>query len=420
MTDLPASLPRREMLLAAAGLGLSFALPAMELRAAQRRGAERPKSLLIVWLDGGPSQLETWDPHPGGRSGGPTRSIETTVRGLKIAEYFPRMAGQMHRLSLVRSLVSKEGDHGRAAYYVRTGYRPEPTLAYPSLGSIVARERPGRGLEIPQFISLGYSENASRGGYLGGQYDAFVVRDPGDAEALKSRAGDDRQQRRLNDLAVVTRAFARRREDAVRRTLFRETLESAVKMMTSEQLGAFDASGEPQAVRAAYGETQVGRACLVARRLIETGVRVVEVAHGNYDSHENNFQTHRTLAGELDPALSALIGDLHDRDLLNSTAVLCLGEFGRTPRVNAKEGRDHWPGGFSCLLGGGGLAGGAVIGETDPDGERHEPADAVSVPDLVATVLKALQIDPQRSVISPIGRPVKFSAGQPVGRVLAS
>jgi uncharacterized protein (DUF1501 family) len=412
-----ATIDRRDFLGLAAGLGLSLALPGMGPRAASRRGPERPKSLVIVWLEGGPSQLETWDPHPAGSIGGPTRAIATSVPGLQVAEHFPRLAGEMHHLSLVRSLVSKEGDHARASHYVRTGYRPDATLAHPSLGSIVASELPGQALEIPPFISMGYSERRSRGGYLGGRYDAFYLSDP-EANRATARSRDEREERRLKSLDVVGEAFSKGREPAIARTLYRESLDAAVRMMTSEQIRAFDASAEPRAVRAAYGDSPVGRACLIARRLLEQGVRVVEVTQLNYDAHEDNFNRHRSLAADLDPALSALIRDLGDRHLLESTVLLCLGEFGRTPRINPKEGRDHWPTGFSCLVGGAGLARGTVIGATDPTGHRKAPDDPIQLPDLYATVLHALGIDFSHTVMTPIGRPIRFSDGKPIARLL--
>lgn len=415
---MPTPIDRRDFLKLAAGLGLSCALPAMDVRAASRRGPERRKSLVIVWLEGGPSQLETWDPHPAGPVGGPTRALATSVPGLKIAEHFPRMAGEMHRLSLVRSLVSKEGDHDRASHYVRTGYRPDPTVTHPSLGSIVSSELPDQALEIPPFIAMGYSERRSRGGYIGGRHDAFYVPDP-DANRAIARSRDERERRRLRSLDVVAGAFAKGREAALDRTLYRESLDAAVRMMSSEQLRAFDSSIEPMAVRASYGHSQVGRACLVARRLIEQGVRVVEVTQLNYDSHEDNFTKHRSLAADLDPALSSLVRDLAERHLLESTVVLCLGEFGRTPRINPKEGRDHWPSGFSCLLGGAGLARGVVLGATDPTGSRKEPDDPIHLPDLYATVLQTLGIDFAHPVITPIGRPIRYTEGSPIARLLA-
>lgn len=373
--------------------------------------------MLTIWLDGGPSQLETWDPHPDSPIGGPTRAIDTTLPGVRIAADFPRMAEQLHHLSLVRSLVSKEGDHARALHFVRTGYRPDGTLAHPSLGSIVTRELPAEGLDLPPFVSLGHTELASRGGYLGGRFDAFLIRDPGRVPDAADRGQQDRMQQRLKDLDVVSRTFAQAREPALARTLHRESLDAALRMMTSAQVAAFDVSTEPQPVRDAYGNSQVGRACLIARRLIELGVRAVDVTHLNYDTHEDNFTTTKRLAGELDGALAALVRDLVERDLLESTVVLCLGEFGRTPQINPKEGRDHWPSGFSCLIGGGGLASGVVVGATDPTGARKEPESPVGIPDLGATVLGALGIDPLKSVVTPIGRPMKLSEGTSIERL---
>lgn len=414
---MPDTTDRRAVLKIAAGLGLSFAVPGMDLRAANRRGLERQKSLLVVWLEGGPSQLETWDPHPNGTVGGPTRAITTSVEGLRITEHFPLMANEMHHLSLVRSLVSKEGDHERAAHYVRTGYRPDATVAHPSLGSIVTRELPNETIEIPSFISMGYSERRSRGGYLGGQFDAFYIPDAhGNRGVARSR--DERAQRRVKHLEVVRDAFSQGRDAAFDRTLYRASVDAAVRMMSSEQLKAFDSVDEPLAVRARYGNSHVGQACLIARRLIEQGVRVVEVTHLNYDAHEDNFNKHRSLAGELDPALSSLVRDLVERQLFESTVILCLGEFGRTPRINPKEGRDHWPTGFSCLVGGGGLARGVVLGATDPTGLRKDPDDPIQIPDLYASVLQALGIDFTHQVITPIGRPIRFSDGKPIARLM--
>lgn len=412
-----ATTDRRDFLTVAAGLGLSFAVPGMDAPAANRRGPARPKSLIILWLEGGPSQLETWDPHPNGPVGGPTRAITTSVPGLKIAEHFPRLSNVMHHLSLVRSLVSKEGDHERASHFVRTGYRPDVAVTHPSIGSIVTRELPSAVLEIPQFISMGYSERRSRGGYLGGRYDAFYVPEP-DGKRVASSSRDERDARRLKNLDVVSNAFSKGRGAAFQRTLYRESLDAAVRMMSSEQRQAFDFAAEPQAVRESYGNSKVGHACLIARRLIEQGVRVVEVTHLNYDTHEDNFNKHRLLAADLDPALSALVRDLADRRLLESTVLLCIGEFGRTPRINSKDGRDHWPGGFSCLVGGGGLARGVVLGATDPAGLRKDPDFPIRIPDLYATVLKTLDIDFARQVTTPIGRPMRFSDGKPIGQLL--
>ncbi|MDA1050635.1 MAG: DUF1501 domain-containing protein [Planctomycetota bacterium] len=413
-------LDRRDLLKWATGLGMSFALPALDVRAASRRGDERPRSLITLRLSGGPSQLETWDPHPGTKIGGPTKAIPTSIPGVEIASSFPLLADQMHHLSVIRSLVSKEGDHDRATYLVKTGFRIDPTLRHPSVGAIVAHALPNDHLDIPPVISLGYDNRLSRGGFLGGRFDALRVREPGSSDGdLKSWIAEPRQQRRLSNLDVVAQAFTRGRKVVVDRTMHAHNLDAALTMMTSDQLKAFRLDDELESTRLAYGDSNFSRGCLVARRLIEQGVRAVEVTLQNFDTHDQNFTRTAELAGTLDGAFAALLKDLHDRDLLASTVVLCLGEFGRTPKINGADGRDHWPHGFSCLLGGGNLRGGVLLGATDPSGKEENPADPIPVPDLYATVLRALGIDPTHQINTSIGRPIRYSDGTSIDRLLS-
>lgn len=410
---------RRELLRTAAALGMSFSLPGLESRAAERRGVERPRSLLVIWLAGGPSQLETWDPHPGSLIGGPTRAIKTAIPGVEIAEHFPLLADQMHHLSVIRSLVSREGDHDRATYTLKTGYRPSATVSHPGLGSIVAHAHPATGLDLPPAVSLGQENRPWKGGFLGGSLDALQVQEPGQkGQNMQEWFRDQRTQQRLTGLDIVGKNFAQGRQVVVDRTLHDHSVQAALRMMSSEQLRAFDLEDEPQPLREAYGDNNFGRGLLVARRLIEQGVRSVEVTLQNFDTHNDNFGRHRGHAAVLDPAFAALLKDLAARDLLASTAVLCLGEFGRTPRINGADGRDHWPHGFSCLVGGAGIHAGQLIGATDPTGKREEPTDPVKVEDLYATVLTALAIDPAHSVQTAIGRPIKYSSGVPLARLL--
>jgi hypothetical protein len=422
------NLARRDLLKSAIASGVSFALPGLELRAAEKRGNERQKSLIVLWLAGGASQLETWDPHPGTLIGGETKSIKTKTPGLEIADMYPRVAEQIHELNVIRSLVSKEGDHERGTYMLKTGYRPDPTLIHPSLGAIACHELPDEKLEIPAHISLLGSQWPARGGFLGEIFDAFKIYDPSHGiRNLKPRVGDFRQEQRLKGLDAVSKAFQAGRRIQVENTLHQLTVERALRMMTSEQLKAFEIDQEPQAVRDAYGDTQFGHGCLAARRLIETGVRAVEVTLQGWDTHANNFEGHKTQAKELDPALAALIHDLQQRDLLASTVVLCIGEFGRTPKINPLGGRDHWPKGFSCLVGGGGLRSGVVIGETNTEPQSQQdaekstkgPHDPIEVPDLFATVLRQLGVEFDKEVLTPIGRPMKFCSGKPIERLMA-
>lgn len=414
---------RREALRVAAAFGVSFLVPGLESRAADSRGPERPKSLITLWMQGGPSQLETWDPHPGTAIGGPTQAIRTRIPGLEIGSLFPRTAEQIHHLSVVRSLVSKEGDHERGTYHGLTGYRPDPTVIHPSIGAIVTHELPNPAIEIPMHVSLagGAGFTLPRGGYLGDEFDAFRIYDPGrNLKNMQSRVADDRTQQRREGLAIVGKTFRAGREARAAQTLHEQTIEKALTMMSSKQLAAFDLEQEPAAVAEKYGDSNFGRGCLVARRLVQNGVRSVQVVLDGFDTHAENFSGHETQAKILDPAFSALIAELVEHDLLSSTVVLCMGEFGRTPRINPLDGRDHWPTGFSCVVGGGGLASGLVVGATDPVGEKTDPTDPFKVADLYATVLKTLGVDYAREVITPIGRPLALCEGKPIERLLMS
>jgi hypothetical protein len=340
---------------------------------------------------------------------------------IEIAEHYPLLAGQLEHLSVIRSLVSKEGDHDRACYLLKTGYRPDPTVQHPSLGSIVAHERPNQRLEIPQFITLGYDPHPSRGGYLGSQFDSFQLSNPGEGlQNLDPRVDEARQRRRLENLRVVGGTFREGRRSELDATLYEHSLAASLKMMTTEQLKALRIDDEPESVRAAYGDNSFGRGCLIARRLVEQGVRAINVVLQNFDTHEDNFSRHQVNAAMLDPAFARLLVELRERDLWQSTLVLCIGEFGRTPRINERDGRDHWPQGFSCLLGGAGLSAGVAIGATDPEGKQKTPADPIQVADLNATLLAALGIDYSAEMQTPIGRPMKLSAGVPISRLIST
>jgi len=417
---------RRDALRLAAGLGISFTLPALSARGAQQRGSERPKSLITLWMAGGPSQLETWDPHPGTKNGGPTRAIDTRLPGLQIAHSFPDMAEQIQHLNVIRSLVSKEGDHERGTYFVQTGYRPETTVVHPAVGAMLAHCLPDESVQIPLHISLASGDGfvVPRGGYLGDQYDAFRIFEPGrNIQNLRGLKDEQRTARRLQGLDVLDRAFRRERSLSVDNTLHQQVVRKALTMMDTDQLKAFEFEDEPAETVARYGDSRFGRGCLVARRLVETGVRAVQVVLPGFDTHAENFTGHETQAQQLDPAFAALIADLVKRDLLASTIVLCIGEFGRTPQINPLDGRDHWPSGFSCVIGGGGLATGQIIGATSSpdetgDAKTIKPSNPVTVPDLYATILQAMGVDYRFEELTPIGRPLKRTDGTPLARLL--
>jgi hypothetical protein len=412
---------RRTFLRGTSLAGLAWLTPVGQLLNGLAQDAphrEAARSIILLWLAGGPSQLETFDPHPDSAIAGGTGAIDTPVRGVQLAADYPRLAEQMESLALIRSVASREGDHERGTYNLMTGYRPDPTVVHPSIGAICAHELPLGQTEIPRYVSILPGQWPGRGGYLGNQYDPFRTGDPlSPVPDVRSHVAAERDSQRLRDLDVVERAFRERRTNRSAATLHRETVASARTMMSSEQLRAFEVNREPAALRSAYGDTPFGRGCLAARRLIEVGVRCVDVTLSGWDSHADNHRIHSNNAAILDPAFSTLIRDLKDRNLFDRTVVVCAGEFGRTPVVNRLGGRDHWPNGFSVVLAGGGLRGGVVIGATDPAG-RADPTDPVRVADIHATVLTAVGIEPGKVMTSPIGRTVLLSDGQPLERLL--
>ena len=328
----------------------------------------------------------------------------------------------MSDVSLVRSVTSKEGDHERATYNVKTGYRINPTIVHASVGSIIMHELPNPDITIPTHISIIPNQWPNRGGYLGAEYDAFRVGDPiKPVPDVTLNVSEARDNQRMASLDVVERAFARGRIKDLEtgRTLHRSTIDRARTMMTSEQLKAFDVSNVPATEKEPYGDTRFGRGCLAARRLIEQGVRCVEVTLKGWDTHVNNKEGQVTQNNILDPAFSALIKDLKQRGLLESTLVVCGGEFGRTPKQNPLEGRDHWPHGFSVAMAGGGIKGGRIIGATDPEGESKEPEDKKLVEDIHATILHSVGIDHEKEMMTDVGRPMTFSEGSVIEELLA-
>lgn len=416
------SRPDRRDFLRAAGLAtLSWLTPLGQILEARAVEAKRPaQSVILIWLAGGPSQLETFDPKPNARISGGTKSIKTSVKGIELAAGFERLAQEMSDVSLIRSLVSKEGDHERGTYQLKTGYRPDPTVEHASLGAVVCHEFPVGDTSVPRHVSILPGQWPARGGFLGGQLNAFQTGDPNDPlPDVTAFVSNERDRKRVSDLDVLERTFRKGRARRVDATLHRETLASARTMMTSEQLKAFDVRDEPKAIRDEYGDTPFGRACLAARRLTEVGVRCIEVTLDGWDSHVNNHEIHKGKVKILDPAFSALIRDLRRRNRLKDTVVICGGEFGRTPKINLAGGRDHWPTGFSMAVAGGGLAGGRVIGETDPDGAK-DPSRPVEVADVHASVLTALGLNPRKElIVGATGRPIKLSEGQVIRDLLS-
>lgn len=422
----------RRAALKMAGLsGLSWLTPiASQLAFADenKKGSQPGKALILLWLEGAPSQLETFDPHPNTDIAAGSTARKTSVPGVLLDSKFEQLSELMNDVSIVRSVTSKEGDHERALYNVKTGYRPDPTLTHPSIGSVIChqmKDKNGVAVDIPRHISILSSQLPARGGYLGNEFDAFKIGDPVNPVPDVQRGVDKgRFNRRIKDLQHLNDRFnnGATRGEQVNKT---NTLDAALKMMSSDQLKAFDVNEAPQSTRAQFGDTPFGRGCLTAIRLIEAGVRCVEVTLSGWDSHANNHEIQGNLASIVDPAYASLIRELKKRDLFDQTIVVCGGEFGRTPQMNAVGGRDHWPHGFSIALSGGGIAGGRIIGETSSNPEPGNLAleknvkDPQPIENIHATVLNQLGVDYHHEFNTPIQRPIKISEGTVIKKLLA-
>jgi uncharacterized protein (DUF1501 family) len=407
MTDV--RLGRRRLLRVGAS-AMFGALVARYLSPGEALAGPPPKAgaCILLWLNGGPSHVDTFDPKPGRPTGGPFKAVKTRAPGMKLSEHLPRLAERANEIALVRSMSSKEGNHGRAQYYVHTGYAPNATVVHPSLGSWASARLGDAQAALPSFVSIaGPSFGA---GFLGVQNGPFVLQKAGAPPAdVTLPPGVDRPRfdRRLAALGAMDDAFGEATGDA-KVDGRRQVYAKAVRLMETPTLAAFDVSTETDATRRAYGDTDFGRGCLVARRLVESGVKFVEVVLDGWDTHQNNFDRTRSQMAVLDPAFAALLGDLAARGRLGSTLVACMGEFGRTPSINANDGRDHWPQAWSAALAGGGIRGGVVRGATDDDGARVATAPT-TVPDLLATMATLLGLDPAYTTTAPSGRPISVT-----------
>lgn len=396
---------RRFMALGGATLAGSGLLGRINLHADELK--KQGRSCILVWLAGGPSQMETWDPKPGTANGGETKAINTAVSGVQVAEYWPRLAKSLDRWGLIRSMTNKEGAHERATYQLHTGRRPTGSLKFPNIGSVAAEYLGQRNAELPNFVSVGDTIGS---GFLGVSSQPFIVHKAGALPDNVAHAVPTRQlERRLAMLREQNRDFALAGAKALaieQQGLYNQ----ATRMILSPKLKAFELDGESESTREAYGKSAFGQGLLVARRLIEAGVPFVEVHRGGWDNHQQIFKAMPKMAGEVDQGITALADDLDQRGLLEKNLVICMGEFGRTPKVNARAGRDHWPKTFSVLLTGGGIRGGRVIGKTTPDG--MDVADSpIAVEDLFQTICAAIGLDPSETLEAPNGRPIKIVDG---------
>ncbi len=375
------------------------------------------KAMILLWLDGGPSQFKSFAPKPGSKYQGPTKAISTCVPGIALAEYWPETARVMDKVAVIRSMSGGPASHDSAIQYVRAGYEPTPAVKHPTLGSVVAWQREQLPFELPAFVRVGRgrSELPSRNpdaGCLGVNYDPLWAREPGTLPPdVGSAVTADTLRRRVQLTERLDRVYAQRgAASAVKAN--RDTRTRALRLTLSPQLAAFDLSREPSQLRDAYGRSAFGQGCLLARRLVEQGVSFVEVLHADWDTHKGPaFKTNAQLSREVDRAYASLLRDLDNRGLLETTLIVLMGEFGRSPEFRDDGGgRDHYSKAYSAAFAGGGVLGGRVIGATDPDGV--EVVDRpVSVPDLMVTYCRVLGIDPREEYVTADERPIKLVEG---------
>jgi len=405
---------RRGFLAGAAGLGATAALGPLGFAAPEATAhlARSHKRVLVIFLWGGLSQLESWDPKPNTDTGGPFKAIPTSVPGIHISELLPHTARQAHRLAIVRSLNSFSDDHGIGERIMLTGRKPEPGIEYPELGAVAARllahtsdsALPGHIKILPR--DGGGSENKADAAFLGPKYASVSLRDgqpPADIRrppelSPESDAAREEFRRRLNA------RFARSRRSAAT-DAYTESFEQAERVV--RQAAVFDVEREDPRVADRYGRHDFGRHLLLARRLLEAGVSYVKVSHSNYDTHHENFDFHIEQLGEFDRPFATLLDDLADRGLLESTLVIVMSEMGRTPRINDRYGRDHWSRAWSVVLAGCGIKGGAVVGKTNATGTAVTDRE-VNSGHLFHTYLRAVGLDPTKNFY-PNERPVPIA-----------
>ena len=401
---------------AAAASAAGLHLPALvQGQESQARGSG--KAVIVLWMGGGPSQLDTWDPKPGQKNGGPVKVIETAVRGLHLPQAMERIARQMKHISLLRAVTTMEAAHERGAHLLHTCFSPIPGQDFAAMGTVVAAELTRKDFPLPSFVAVS-PPPIPQSSAFGEEFQAFTVNNIDNPIPNVLRAGGvsaDRQQAREELLDAQNDEFEGRRQGREIEKV-RAAVQKAEDLMTTPLLQAFNVKSEPEDLRKEYGG-YFGQNCLLARRLVQAGVKFVEIGLGGWDTHSNNFESvDRILREHLDPGMGTLVKDLDQKGMLKDTIVLWMGEFGRTPEINSGGGRDHWCKAFSVAMAGGGV-GGRVIGATDKAGMEIQDRP-VTVPELFATVYRHLGI-PENNHYIVNARKVKYSyGGKPIKELL--
>ena len=429
--------------MSAYGVSASGWLPELAARAAAAK-PEKRRQCILLWMAGGPSQTDTFDMKPGHENGGEFKEVATKAPGVRFSEHLPKLAAHADKLAIIRSLNTKEGDHEPGSYLLRTGQQPMSAIQYPSMGAALAKELTVTNDKLPPYVSVAPNRSFGRDGngpgFLGPRFAPLVVAG-GEGMRTAPAAGSFAELKvdAIQPPTGVTKLQERRRldlwttlEDGFLQShatsaaqAHRTVYNNALQMLQSDAAAAFDLSQEPAKVREAYGRGAFGQGCLLARRLVEQGVPFVEVsltssAAGSFgwDTHANNFEAVRSLSGELDAGWSMLMTELEQRGLMESTTIVWMGEFGRTPQINGQAGRDHFPRAWTSVLAGGGIAGGQVYGRTSADGMNIEE-DPVGVADVLCTLCEALGVPPSTQNTANTGRPISLVDGAAIPKLLS-
>lgn len=361
------------------------------------------RAIVLLYMIGGPSQIDTFDPKPDSENSAGVEAIDTAVSGIRISELLPQIATQAEHLAIVRSIVSSEGNHNRARHLMHTGYAPAGGVQHPAFGALVSKQR-NQGA-LPGYVSIGGP--GAGAGFLGTAHNPFAVGKPGTPPRNLARADGVDAARFDSRLALqqqLDESFTKSHASPILESQ-RDVTRQAVAMMNATERVAFDLGKESATSREAYGDSDFGKGCLLARRLVEAGVPFVEVMQRGWDTHQDHADRTNKLCADLDRGMAALISDLSARGLLESTLIVWTGDFGRNPKMNLRGGRDHYPAVTPAVFAGGGTAGGQVIGATDPDGVAVIDG-AVTVPDMFRSIAEAAGLDPERSRMSRAGRPI--------------
>lgn len=420
----------------------ALAVPGMHFLSTIQANAQQlrrnNKSVVILWMGGGPATIDIWDLKPGATTGGPFRQIDTSAQGVKISEHMPVTAQQMRHLNIIRSLQTNEGSHERGRDLMHSSYTPNPAIPFPSLGAVAAHEIPKlqgyREISLPNYIAVG--GGAGGGGFLGMNYAPFTVQNPGSPPQnirVPTNLGRDETERedrirrrqrlffsledQFMDSRVPHMASEKERPKFADASLAHSAVyHKGFSLVASKEGNVFELKNEPARLMEEYGNNNFGRSAAVARRLIEAGVSAVEISLGGWDTHNQNFDALSTRQlPTLDKAMGTLVKDLADRGLWENTVLVWMGEFARTPRINQNAGRDHWARNWSIVIGGGAMEGGRVHGSSTPDG-MDVATDLTRIGDVFATIYRALGIDHTAQVRDPIGRPfpIASNGGQPI------